>query len=105
MLATPAAARIASTSTVAKILRGHLATAEVFECLVIITPSKAESRAPVTARLNRPPSKGDAGISNHSLVDFTAAQKFNYLDTALRTVSDSVLWNSSPTVQQIGRAH
>jgi hypothetical protein len=71
----------------------------VFECLAIITPSNAEFRAPVTARLNRPPSKGDAGNSNHLLVDFTAAEKFNYLDTALRTASDSVLWNSSPTVK------
>src|ERR1039458_4782471 len=98
MLTTPTAASTASTSTVAKILRAHLATVEVFESFAIITPSKAEHRAPVTARLNRPPSKGDAGISNHSLVDFTAAQKINYLYTALRTASDSVLWNCSPTV-------
>src|ERR1035438_998450 len=99
MAATPAAASTANTSTVAMILRGHLATVEDFECLAIITPSKAESRAPVTARLNRPPSKGDAGNINHSLVDITAARKLNYLDTALRTASDSVLWNSSPTVK------
>jgi hypothetical protein len=38
----------------------------VFERLAIVTPSRAAYRALATARLNRPPSKGDAGNSNHS---------------------------------------
>ena len=66
----------------------------VFECSAIVTPSVAQYRAPVNACLNRPPSKGNAGTRNHSLVDNTATRKPKHRETAPTNATNSVIDDS-----------